>query len=503
MSLLALPALTSGRDPQAVVQILLSSLEAILPVELVYCTYSAGGADTTLEVLRVRGEDLTPRLKEYRPYLEDVLAGRKSVVIGPFGELKSFFAALGHYGHHGKVLLGSPDRRFPRPTELILLQAATSLASAGLENARLVHESRAASRAKDEFLAMLGHELRNPLSPIMTALQLLKLRSGAGREIEIIERQAQRLVLLVDDLMDISRITRGMVVLHKETLELAAIVASAVEAVSPLITQRRHALRVDVPQQGLRVRVDPMRLTQVVSNLLTNAAKYTEPGGTIELFAERSGENVVFTVKDDGMGIAPELLPNIFDIFVQGRPEIHRPEGGLGIGLALVKNLAQLHGGSVQVASAGTGKGSTFRVSLPIATDGPPTVVPGAQHAGTTATRCEKVLIVDDNVDSAELMAELLRNAGHEVVVVHDGAEGFRAMSRVRPTVAILDIGLPGMDGYELATRTRESFGEDAPKMIALTGYGQPDDRRRSSCAGFAHHLVKPVNFEELLEAIA
>jgi PAS domain S-box-containing protein len=380
---------------------------------------------------------------------------------------------------------------------------ARKQAEAHAETAR--KEAEAAARAKDEFLAMLGHELRNPLAPIVTALQIMKLKGDVGstREQQVIERQVDHLVHLVDDLLDVSRITRGKVALKRETLELAPVVARAVEIASPLLEERQHHFTVEVPRSGLRLSVDPMRLTQVLSNLLTNAAKYTEPGGVITLSAWREGHEIVVATRDNGIGIDPSLLPHVFDLFVQGPRASDRAQGGLGLGLTLVRTLVELHGGTVAAKSDGIGRGSEFVVRLPAcapgeAGDATPAARPSQQSSGTQ----RRVLVVDDNVDASDLLGEMLRDAGHEVVVVHDGAQALRAVETFLPEVAVLDIGLPVMDGYELAERLRERLGGATPVMIAVTGYGQEHDRARSRHAGFAEHFVKPIMPAKLLSFI-
>jgi PAS domain S-box-containing protein len=371
------------------------------------------------------------------------------------------------------------------------------------DRAQLV-ASREANRAKDEFLAMLGHELRNPLAPIVTALQLMKLRGDlrSSREQVIIERQVQHMVRLVDDLLDISRITQGKIELKRSAVDLTEVIAKSVEIASPLLEQRRHELFLDVPREGMKLQGDPVRLSQIITNLLTNAAKYTELEGRIELSAWRDGHEIVLQVKDDGVGIRAELLPKIFELFVQGPRSSDRSGGGLGIGLTLVRNLVHMHGGSVVAMSDGPGQGSTFVVRLPaiaVQSATEPATVSAPQLPSPTTPR--KVLIVDDNVDAAALLAELCEAVGHEVKTAHDGPAALRALEGFSPDVAVLDIGLPVMDGYELARRVREQLGERC-RLVALTGYGQEHDRVRSEQAGFEAHLVKPVDPSRVLALV-
>jgi CheY-like chemotaxis protein/nitrogen-specific signal transduction histidine kinase len=385
-----------------------------------------------------------------------------------------------------------------------LLEARREEGERHLARAAEAHrEAEASSRAKDEFLAMLGHELRNPLSPIVTALHLLRQRgSGWGREHEVIARQVGHLVRLVDDLLDVSRLTRAKIQLHPERLELGGVVARAVEMTSPILEERRHRLELDVPA-GLVVLADPLRLAQVVGNLLANAARYTPPGGRVAVLARREAGGIVLEVTDDGRGIAPELLPRVFDLFVQGPRGPDRAEGGLGIGLALVRSLVALHGGTVEARSEGPGRGSTFRVVLPEpppAEEGAP-LVPLRRPLPRAARRL-RVLVVDDNADAAALLADFLRRAGHEVEVASDGPSAIAAAVAGRPDVAVLDLGLPVMDGYEVAALLRRRLGAEAPALVGVTGYGQERDRERSRAAGFAHHLVKPADPAALLAAL-
>ena len=367
-------------------------------------------------------------------------------------------------------------------------------------------DAERANRSKDEFLAMLGHELRNPLAPILTALQLMSLRGGDRLEHErkVIERQVKHMVRLVDDLLDVSRITRGKVNLEREPVEIASVIADAIEIASPLLEQGRHQFETQVPRHGLVVLADRQRLTQVMSNLLTNAAKYTEAGGRIEVVAERAGDRITVRVKDSGIGIAADMLPRIFDLFVQEEQTIERARGGLGLGLTIVKNLVAMHDGTVTAHSAGLGHGSEFVVELPAA--GPqsiatplsvPAVVPPTVGDGQG-----RVLIVDDNEDAADLLSMVLEAHGFTTRVAHDGPSALEIAQEFRPQTALLDIGLPVMDGFELARRLRADRDHAGLRLIALTGYGQDTDRQRSKEAGFDHHLVKPIDVKTVVELL-
>lgn len=394
--------------------------------------------------------------------------------------------------------------------EVDLLQRVASRCWESLERARvqrdrasLLEAAQSANRAKDEFLAMLGHELRNPLSPILTALQLMKLRGddSSHRERVVIERQVTHLTRLVDDLLDVSRIARGKVELKTAPIELPEVVARAIEVASPLLEQRTQTLTIDAPRAGLAVEGDSARLTQVVSNLLTNASKYTAPGGHITVSVAPEHGAAVLRVRDNGVGIAADVLPRVFDLFVQGRQAIDRAEGGLGLGLTIVRSLTERHGGTVSAHSDGPGKGSEFVVRLPLSKTqaaAPPLSELSKPLIEASAGTGARVLIVDDNVDAAEMLAHVLTMNGHQTWVAHDGPEALRQAAIARPLAAFLDIGLPVMDGYELAARLRETPGLESIRLVAVTGYGQDSDRQRSAAAGFHHHLVKPVNLDEV-----
>jgi PAS domain S-box-containing protein len=400
------------------------------------------------------------------------------------------------------------ERKLDSEEQSLLLAVGRQCGQA-LERARLHEvtqaaraEAEQASRAKDEFLAMLGHELRNPLSPILTAVQLMRVRGDqtSVREQAVIERQVTHLIHLVDDLLDISRITRGKVQLDKRPHMLASIITKAVEIAGPLCEEHRHHVTVDIPVETIWLEADETRMCQVLSNLVTNAAKYTPAGGRIVIRAKRTDQRVRLSVKDNGVGIGPELLPRVFDLFVQGERRSDRSQGGLGIGLAIVRNLVSLHGGTVQAMSDGLGRGSEFVVELPVVDmQAKPSPERAVRHGLQVTPR--KILVVDDNEDAGALLGEMLESLGHEVVVALDGPRALEAIERFTPEIGILDIGLPVMDGYELAAALRQRFGS-AIRLMAVTGYGQEQDRLRTQEAGFEVHFVKPVGLGKVLAAI-
>jgi signal transduction histidine kinase len=398
-----------------------------------------------------------------------------------------------------------------------LAQKADELARTVAERLRAEEALREANRHKDEFLAMLAHELRNPLAPIRNALAILRLGRAATPKtepaFEILERQVRHMTRLIDDLLDVSRITRGKIELRKEPLELGGVVAQAVESTRPLFAAQGHQLTVSMPQEPVWVLADPTRLEQVLANLLHNAAKYTDPGGRVWLTVERpplppghrpggAGEEVVLCVRDSGIGMARELVPRVFDLFMQGETSLDRSQGGLGIGLTLVREVVKMHGGSVHASSPGPGQGSEFAVRLPTL-DRPAAGQPGpAQVMTPPDSPAHRILVVDDNPDAAQSLATLLELQGHEVRLAHDGPSALEAAQAFQPRVVLLDIGLPGMSGHEVARRLRDQQILKNGMLIAMTGYGQDEDRRRSYEAGFTCHLVKPVDPQELFRLL-
>jgi PAS domain S-box-containing protein len=441
------------------------------------------------------------------------------------------------------LLIGEDGRRY-QPADLLFAEDLARRAATFIDNARLFHQLQEADRAKDQFLAMLGHELRNPLAPIRNAVRLLQLRGAEEPDLvqarQVVERQVEHLSRLVDDLLDVSRITRGRIELRREPVNLVSVVQEAVDSCRPLVDARAHSLCLQLPEEPLEVDADPTRLVQVLTNLLQNAAKYTAPGGQITVAVRRVADQAAISVRDSGVGIPPDVLPRIFDAFAQADRSLDRAEGGLGLGLTLVRHLVEMHDGSIQVVSAGPGRGSEFIVRLPIRKtkdegrrtkdegrrtkdEGRTTIDerretggrrPDMSHA--TAERLSpcpraptprlkgcRVLVVDDNVDAAQTLADILELWDFDVRAVHDGLAAVEAAQNFRPEVVVLDIGLPGIDGYQVARQLRQQDGMQHALLVAVTGYGQEQDRRRSRDAALDYHLTKPVEPEALRDLIA
>jgi PAS domain S-box-containing protein len=446
---------------------------------------------------RVVIEDVE-RDPEYRPYLATVrAAGYRAVQSTPV------------LGRNGKLLgiLSTHYRKPHRPTErdLRMLDLYARQAADFIERMRVDQALRDADRQKDEFLATLSHELRNPLAPVRNSLEVMKRASGNHSLVEqargTMERQIRQMVRLIDDLLDVSRITRNRLELRRERVDLASIVRHAVEANRPLFDSASHELEVALPSRPIYLDADPMRLAQVFGNLLTNAGKYTRPRGHISLVAEREHDAVKVTVKDNGMGIPPETLPKVFDLFTQVDRTLERSGGGLGIGLSLVKRLVEMHNGRVTAHSAGKDRGSEFVVRLPISPE-----TRKEEHVEETSAHTEpggrRILVVDDNRDAAVSLATLLKVTGNDTQTAYDGLEAIEKAAAYKPDVILLDIGLPKLNGYEACRAIREQPWGKRIIMVALTGWGQDEDRRRSSEAGFNTHLVKPVDHAVLAKLL-
>ncbi|MBI3946438.1 MAG: response regulator [Armatimonadetes bacterium] len=453
---------------------------------------AARGAFQTEISLRRDGAESVPALLSANAVLVEGRPDLLTVVVTDLTELKGARDALRRA--HAEL-----ERKVDERTEELRVEVA--------ERKRAEESLRDADRRKDEFLAMLSHELRNPLGAIANAIQVIEKRAPADPMLQraggAAGRQMARVRHLLDDLLDVSRITRGAIRIRKERVPLARVVDEAVETVRPLVEECRHRLEVSLPADPVWLDADPVRLGQVFGNLLHNAIKYTDPGGRIRLTAEAEGDRVAVRVKDTGIGIAPDLLPHVFDLFAQADQGLDRARGGLGLGLTLVRRLVAMHGGTVEAHSAGLGQGSEFVVRLPLESARCGVRSAGLPDTGAGTAHSRRVLLVEDNADVAEMTAELLEMEGYEVVAARDGTTALRLAPEFRPEVVLLDLGLPGMDGYEVARRLRRQPGGDALRIIVVTGYGQDEDAQRSRALGLDGHLTKPVAVPALLEALA
>jgi signal transduction histidine kinase len=491
VALNALPALCVGRSPDEAFEIALQALPTVLGCELLFIALPGTTPRTRA---RLAGSELVDvALVRLEAALQSTLDPSQPITFDG-RQLWCCEVELPIGTARGKLVVGYT--RAPDPeTDRLLIRSAANLVGTTLESANLLE----LAQRKDEFLAMLGHELRNPLAPIMTAVELLARHPVATREQKVIERQVRHLARLVDDLLDISRVTRGHIELERELVSLETVLERAVELAAPLVTRYQHTLRLD-SGRGVTLRGDLERLAQVFGNLLTNAAKFTAPGGRIEVMVQSHADRVEITVADNGRGIAREHLHSIFEPFKQAQGRRDAARGGLGLGLAIVKSLVEQHGGSISVTSPGAGKGANFSIELPV-------VAQALTPAPTPAGREERdrgglrVLVVDDNVDIAQLLSEALELEGYQTVTAHDSLAALEAWRRFKPHAAVLDLGLPGVDGCELARQLRAEHGKQ-PVLIAATGYGQPSDRQRTTNAGFDYHLTKPVSVQQLMQAL-
>lgn len=364
---------------------------------------------------------------------------------------------------------------------------------------------RLADRRKDEFLATLAHELRNPLAPLLNSLNILRSPQQDpvvhDRAQSVMERQLKQMVRLVDDLLDVSRITTGKLAISKVCIDIQSVIRDAVESSSTFIKERGHELTLDIPEEPVYINADPIRLAQVFSNLLNNSAKYTNPGGSIQFAASVINDGVLFTITDNGIGIEPDMLNNIFDMFTQVDQTLERAQAGLGVGLALARHLVELHGGQLQVSSPGTGCGSTFSLRLALA-EPPASASTRTSQSTDSSGQRRRVLLVDDNVDFVSTLKILLSTMGHDIRIAHDGVTAQSVAREFQPEFAFLDIGMPGMNGYDLARHLRQSPETANAILVAVTGWGQDKDRQLSKSAGFNHHLVKPVELSQVMEII-
>src|SRR5688572_18534629 len=471
------------------------------------------------ELDRLKGYKLGAVDYVYIPVVPEILRSKVSVLVELHlqrRELQNLNRSLEEANR--RLELANTNLQAEKTRELESLNQTLKRANTDLEQTNRVLQGEVAERGraeaalkeadrhKDEFLAVLAHELRNPLAPIRNAVEIMRRSALTDPQLswsrDVIERQVKHLTRLVDDLLDVSRITRGNINLSREPVSVTTIVARAIETIQPLIADQRHELSVDVAEDGLEVEGDLTRLTQVLGNLLNNAAKYTDPGGKIRVSAHRLGTDVEIRVRDNGIGIPPELLPRLFQLFTQVDGAAHRAQGGLGIGLALVRQLIQMHGGSVTAYSQGPGQGSEFLIRLPLRLKQhreASTGLDGMQVAEEErGKRGHRILLADDNRDALDSLATLLQCDGHEVHTAADGAEALEVAAGCQPDIVLLDIGMPKLDGYEVARRIREQPWGKSAVLIALTGWGQDEDRRRSREVGFDSHLVKPLDPDAL-----
>jgi PAS domain S-box-containing protein len=465
------------------------ALQRLSPVRLGHGASGIACAERRRVVIEDTGED--PRFADFRDLAADegFRAVHSTPLVSQRGEVLGALSV--HFAH--------PRR--PSDREMRLADICARKAAVFVERERAQAALHEADRRKDEFLAMLAHELRNPLAPIRQAAVISQAPTATEAQKrwshEVIDRQVQHMALLLDDLLDVSRITRGMLQLRKSPTLLSDVVAAAVETARPLIDARRHALVLELPDEPLRLELDPLRMAQVIANLLTNAAKYTDPGGTIRVEAAVQGGAVEIRVVDTGIGLRRESLDEIFEMFTQVRSAEDHSAGGLGIGLALARGLVQLHGGAIAANSDGPGRGSCFTVRLPLPVLPPEAASPPAP-ASKPASAPRKVLVADDNRDAAETLAELLRLSGHEVAVAFDGEAALAEFSRFLPDIALLDIGMPKLDGNAVAGRIRRLPAGQHTTLVAITGWGQDKDKNEAFAAGFDHHLTKPVDPEKV-----
>jgi signal transduction histidine kinase/CheY-like chemotaxis protein len=410
------------------------------------------------------------------------------------------------------ALATGPSGRQYGSEELTLAEDLATRAAIAIDNARLYKEIQDQDRRKNEFLAMLAHELRNPLAPIRNAVQILRSPAAEGEEAawarDVIGRQVEQMVRLVDDLLDISRITGGKIQLQRSRVDVGTIVTRAVETSRPWIEARRHDLDVILPRDPIVLEADVTRMAQVLANLLNNAAKYTPEGGQITVHVAREGDEAVFRVRDTGVGIPPDMLSKVFDLFIQVDQSLDRSQGGLGIGLTLVRQLVELHGGRIEAHSEGINRGTEFVLRLPAPAPARPAAPSPSAETNGSRTRprvgpTRRILVVDDNQDAARSLAKLMRLCGHDVATAYDGPSALAALETFPAEIVLLDIGLPGMNGYEVARAMRQQPELEDVAVVALTGYGQPEDRHRSQEVGINHHLVKPVDLDHLSALIA
>ncbi|WP_152594692.1 ATP-binding protein [Massilia sp. BSC265] len=507
MGLLALPALWAGRDGETILQLMLQAVERVVPLRLSYLETVGLPEDPRIVRMNIDGLPVQPATQAQLAAACEALLrtpvadGRVFEAETPLGPMRLLRLSMGYGQLGGKILFGAADPQFPNFNQMAFLRGATSLAVTGLHAARANHEREQASRAKDEFLAMLAHELRNPLAPISAAADLLSMMANSEsvkRASGVITRQVRHMTGLIDDLLDVSRVTRGLATLDRTSLDVKHLVALALEQAQPLMEAKRHQVSVELPPEPACVDGDAKRLVQVLVNLLNNAAKYTPDGGRVAVQVATTPDTVAIDVVDNGIGMDPGLIRRAFELFVQAERTPDRSQGGLGLGLPLVRSLVELHGGKVSAHSEGSGRGSRLRVLLPRIAS-PQQKQPRARGTDVPPpVRSLQTLVVDDNVDAATTLAMYLEARGHVVTVEHDPVRAAATAEKGPFDVFLLDLGLPGMDGYELARRIRGRPGGAPAYIIAITGYGSASDRERSAAAGFDHHFVKPVDMDRL-----
>jgi signal transduction histidine kinase/ActR/RegA family two-component response regulator len=487
----ALPSMCIGRSPDEALDLVLDALPIALSSEFI--ALSLPGSPSK-ERARWCGRPMVEAdITALKIAIADDEAGH--VIETPAtGKLWYAEAEVPIGAARGRLLVGR-QRPFDDDTDRVLVRSAANLVGTTLETANVLETAH----RKDEFLAILGHELRNPLAPIATAVELLARNPSAAREQQVIERHTRHLGRLVDDLLDISRVTRGHVELRNEQVSLASVLERAYEIAAPLVSRYQHTLHT-ANAEGITLQGDPVRLAQIFGNLLTNAAKFTPPQGQIEVSVERVSGRVRVAVRDNGRGFAPGQLNRIFEPFVQVDREGDALRGGLGLGLAIVNNLVERHRGTIAVQSEGRGRGATFTVELPTVARAEEPVVVAAPHAASARSNV-RVLVVDDNVDIAELLSEALQLEGFQTAIAHDGRSALERWQSFVPHAAVLDVGLPELDGYELAKTLRAQHGKSAT-LIAATGYGQQKDRLRAAESGFDCHFVKPVSVHDLVTVL-
>ncbi|WP_345325038.1 hybrid sensor histidine kinase/response regulator [Novipirellula rosea] len=519
VALSTLPAIWNGQNPEGIARSLAEVLFDTLLVDFVYIRLRGLVGEEVIEVVRTRIGSDPDNVEAVKASLKSILslegANTPATIPDPFGDgiLHLAITRFGIAGDLGVLITGSQNNEYPTERDRLLLgvganqttmvvqrlRAEERLREQGERLRELADRLSEADRRKDEFLATLAHELRNPLAPIRTGLEVMKLAKDDPATIEEIrctmERQTNQLVMLVDDLLDVSRISKGKLELRKCRVKLADVVQSAVEASRPFIVEFNHELTVAIPEQPIFLDADPNRLAQVLSNLLNNSTKYTPEGGRIRLSSEQQGSDVVISVEDNGLGIPSTMLERIFEMFAQIDRPHEKGYTGLGIGLSLVKSLVEMHAGRIEVYSEGTGKGSVFSVRLPILHEpsGEDCAPSHSDGSPQKTTNKRKVLVVDDNKAAATMLSMVVRMLGNDVRKAHDGKEGIEVAEEFMPDVILMDIGMPKMNGYDAARHIRRQPWSNGMMLVALTGWGQEEDKIKTKDAGFDHHLVKPA----------